>query len=181
MWVSGTFRGFRCGWFWAKPSFSADVCPFRADSPEGGRSGWSACLNINRSAFGHVVAEGYGARVASLGCPPLARRPFREGAPRRRCMGFDLTAHRATNFTDFKYQPGDLCWRWKCATPTNSSVAAFLLTPSPVGALVAPHRIHIHDPHLHTDSISGPASRSSTRRGQSDRDGCARESPCLTR
>jgi protein-tyrosine phosphatase len=103
--------------------------------------------------------------VASLGLSTTTGAPaFEKAVAAAPVYGFDLTAHRATNFTDFKYQPGDLLLAMEAPRPRADPSRHSRRRHRPAGALVAPHRIHIHDPHLHTDQYFRPASRSSTRR-----------------
>ena len=68
------------------------------------------CLgNINRSAYGQVVAERRGLPAASFG---LSTTTGHAATPQAiataRTLGLDLDAHRATDMADFEIRPGDL-------------------------------------------------------------------------
>ena len=109
--------------------------------------------NINRSAFGHAVADKLGAQVASLGLSTTTGAPaFEKAIAAAPVYGIDLGAHRATDFTDFRYQPGDLLLAMEVR-----HVHELIRRGIPADAIALlghwsrPHRIHIHDPHLHTD------------------------------
>ena len=68
------------------------------------------CLgNINRSAFAEGVATANGLATASIGLSTSTGNPaFHMAIDTARHFGIDLQAHRATDFTDYEYRPGDL-------------------------------------------------------------------------
>ena len=150
----GTFRGFVRLVLGELEFLGGRLGPFVQIRPKAVKRLVFVCLgNINRSAFGHVVAESYGARVASLGLSTTTGAPaFEKAIAAAPVYGFDLTAHRATNFTDFKYQPGDLLLAME-VRHAHELIRRGI--PADAIALLGhwsrPHRIHIHDPHLHTD------------------------------
>lgn len=150
----GTFRGFVRFVLGEVEFLGGRLTPFVQIRPKEVKRLVFVCLgNINRSAFGHVVAEGNGARVASLGLSTTTGAPaFEKAVATAPVYGFDLTAHRATNFTDFKYQPGDLLLAME-VRHAHELIRRGI--PADAIALLGhwsrPHRIHIHDPHQHTD------------------------------
>lgn len=150
----GTFRGFVRLVLGELEYLSGRLAPFVALRPEKVQRLVFVCLgNINRSAFGHAVADKLGAQVASLGLSTTTGAPaFEKAVAAAPVYGFDLTAHRATNFTDFKYQPGDLLLAMEVRHARELIRRGI---PADAIALLGhwsrPHRIHIHDPHLHTD------------------------------
>jgi protein-tyrosine phosphatase len=149
----GTFRGF-VRLVLGELEFRRTSRPLRADSPEGGEA---AGLRVPRQHQPQRLwprgGRGLGARVASLGLSTTTGAPaFEKAVAAAPVYGFDLTAHRATNFTDFKYQPGDLLLAME-VRHAHELVRRGI--PADAIALLGhwsrPHRIHIHDPHLHTD------------------------------
>lgn len=108
------------------------------------------CLgNINRSAFAEGVATASGLKTASIGLSTSTGNPaFHMAIDTARHFGIDLQAHRATDFTDYEYRPGDLLLAMeirhahRLASQGIPQQAIALL-----GHWATPHRIHIHDPH----------------------------------
>lgn len=108
------------------------------------------CLgNINRSAFAEGVAAASGLNTASIGLSTSTGNPaFHMAIDTARHFGIDLQAHRATDFTDYEYRPGDLLLTMeirhahRLASQGIPQQAIALL-----GHWATPHRIHIHDPH----------------------------------
>ncbi|MCE1185489.1 MAG: hypothetical protein LWW92_07795 [Rhodocyclales bacterium] len=151
----GTFRGFVRLMLGELEFLLGRLEPFLQLRPAQVQRLVFVCLgNINRSAFGHGVAEGLGCRVASIGLSTTTGAPAfekaRSTAPR---FGLSLEEHRATDFTDYAYQPGDLLLVMEARhahqlVQRGIPAEAILL----LGHWARPHRIHIHDPHLHTDA-----------------------------
>lgn len=112
------------------------------------------CLgNINRSAFAEVVAREQGVRTASVGLSTTTGAPaFEKAVASAQVYGYDLCHHRATDYSDYVFQPGDLlltmevrhAWELVRRGVPNDSIAL-------LGHWSKPHRIHIHDPHLLSD------------------------------
>lgn len=133
---------------------SGRLQPFVEVQPERVQRLVFVCLgNINRSAFGHVVAAGLGVRVASIGLSTTTGAPaFEKAIANAPVYGYSLAEHRATNFTDYTYQPGDLLLAME-VRHAHELVRRGI--PADAVALLGhwsrPHRIHIHDPHEHTD------------------------------
>lgn len=105
--------------------------------------------NINRSAFGHVIANDSGIIAMSLGlsCSTGSCSPVRTVAAARR-FGVDLTRHRATDLKDFVRHDGDL---YLVMEPRHARQMEAMGIESRdillLGAWSAPRRLHIHDPH----------------------------------
>ena len=113
------------------------------------------CLgNINRSAFAEWVARGRGATVCSIGLSTTTGAPaFKTAIATARAFGVDLTAHSATDMTDYRYQPGDLLLAMEIrhvhalrARGIPREAIALL------GYWAAPQRMHLHDPHTLSDA-----------------------------
>ncbi len=112
------------------------------------------CLgNINRSAFAGIVAQSLGVRTVSIGLATTTGAPaFEKAIVTAQVYGQDLSSHRATDFSDYFYQPGDLllamevrhAWELVRRGIPIDSIAL-------LGHWSKPHRIHIHDPHLLSD------------------------------
>lgn len=108
------------------------------------------CLgNINRSAFAEGVATSNGLNTASIGLSTSTGNPaFHMAIDTALHFGIDLQAHRATDFTDYEYRPGDLLLAMEIRhahrlTSLGIPQEAIAL----LGHWATPHRIHIHDPH----------------------------------
>ena len=113
------------------------------------------CLgNINRSAFAEGVARKYGATVCSIGLSTTTGTPaFHSAVKTASQFGVDLSAHAATDVTDYKYQPGDLLLvmeirHAKQLVARGIPEGAIAL----LGNWASPHRIHLHDPHTLSDA-----------------------------
>lgn len=150
----GTFRGFVRLVLGELAFVSGSLQPFVEVRPEQVRRLVFVCLgNINRSAFGHAVAAGLGVRVASIGLSTTTGAPaFEKAISTAPVYGASLAEHRATDFTDYSYQPGDLLLAMEVRhahelVRRGIPASAVLL----LGHWARPHRIHIHDPHQHTD------------------------------
>ncbi|MBN8281811.1 hypothetical protein [Zoogloea sp.] len=150
----GTFRGFVRFVLGEMAFVGGNLAPFVQLQPERVRRLVFVCLgNINRSAFGHAVAAGLGVRVISIGLSTTTGAPaFEKALSTAPVYGASLAEHRATDFTDYAYQPGDLLLAMEVRhahelVRRGIPADAVLL----LGHWSRPHRIHIHDPHLHTD------------------------------
>lgn len=113
------------------------------------------CLgNINRSAFAEGIATANGLRTASIGLSTSTGNPaFHMAIDTARHFGIDLQAHRATDFTDYEYQPGDLLLAMEIRHAHRLTVLG--IPHDAIGLLghwATPHRIHIHDPHTLSDA-----------------------------
>lgn len=106
----GTFRGLvRLGLSYVELA-SGRLSPFRLRRPENVRRLVFVCHgNICRSAIAHRIALAEGLPVASLGLSTStgASSPEQAVAAAARAQ-VDMSSHRATDFKDFKVQPGDL-------------------------------------------------------------------------
>lgn len=126
------------------------LTPFLAPDLRGTQRLVFVCLgNINRSAFAHVVARSQGLRCASIGLSTTTGAPAYpmavDVAPR---YGLSLDAHRATNYADYVYVPGDLLLAMEVRHAhelVRRGIPAHAITL--LGHWARPHRIHIHDPH----------------------------------
>jgi protein-tyrosine phosphatase len=150
----GTFRGFVRLALGELEFLTGRLRPFVQVRPERVNRLVCVCLgNINRSAFAHVVVAGLGVRVASIGLSTTTgARAFEKAIGTAPVYGFDLSAHRATDFSDYVFVPGDLLLAMEVrharelvrrGIPEDSIIL--------LGHWARPHRIHIHDPHQHTD------------------------------
>lgn len=113
------------------------------------------CLgNINRSAFAEWVARGQGARVCSLGLSTTTGAPaFPTAQHTAGYFGLDLGQHQATDFSDYRYQPGDLLLAMeirhvKQLQARGIPAQAIVL----LGAWSRPRRLHLHDPATLSDA-----------------------------
>lgn len=108
------------------------------------------CLgNINRSAFAEGVAAASGLNTVSIGLSTSTGNPaFHMAIDTARHFGIDLQAHRATDFTDYEYRPGDLLLAMEIRHAHH--LASLGIPPQSItllGHWATPHRIHLHDPH----------------------------------
>jgi len=109
------------------------------------------CLgNINRSCFAEAAAKRLGAHAVSVGLSTTTGAPaFQRAVATARDFGVDLSAHRATDLTDYRWAPGDLLLamemrhvvRLRRSLPGAPPVAL-------LGGWASPMRLHIHDPHV---------------------------------
>lgn len=151
----GTFRGFVRLVLGELEYLSGRLAPFVVLRPEKVQRLVFVCLgNINRSAFGAAVSTAMGVRTASIGLSTTTGHPaFEKAIQTAPVYGYDLGTHRATDFTDYTYQPGDLLLAMEVRHARElvrrgiPAEAVILL-----GHWARPHRIHIHDPHQHTDA-----------------------------
>lgn len=110
--------------------------------------------NINRSAFAQVVAQAMHLRAISIGLSTMTGNSAyvraKEAAER---IGLNLEHHRATNFPDYVYEPGDLLLVMEvrhARVLMQRGVPREAITL--LGCWARPHRIHIHDPHTLSES-----------------------------
>lgn len=150
----GTFRGFVRLLLGELEYLSGRLRPFTDIDPAKVSRLVFVCLgNINRSAFADVVARSCGARVASIGLSTTTGAPAYEKAVEfAPVFGHQLDSHRATDFSDYVFQPGDLLLAMEVRHARElvrrgipqESIAL-------LGHWSKPHRIHIHDPHTLSD------------------------------
>lgn len=108
------------------------------------------CLgNINRSAFAEAVAREHGLRAISIGLSTTTGAPaFEVAIAVAHEIGIDLSAHRATNLSDYARQEGDLLLAME-VRHVRRLLAAGVARSDVVllGAWARPRRLHLHDPH----------------------------------
>jgi protein-tyrosine phosphatase len=112
------------------------------------------CLgNINRSAFAAEVARSRQATVHSIGLSTTTGAPaFHTAVSTASRLGYDLSAHTATDLSDYAYQTGDLLLVMEVrhiGRLIASGIPAHAITP--LGQWASPVRIHLHDPHTLSD------------------------------
>jgi len=112
------------------------------------------CLgNINRSAFADVVARSQGVRVASIGLATTTGAPaFEKAIEFAPLFGQELVDHRATDFSDYVFERGDLLLAMEVRHARE--LVRRGIPPDSIALLghwSKPHRIHIHDPHTLSD------------------------------
>ena len=113
------------------------------------------CLgNINRSAFAEWVARAQGAAVCSIGLSTTTGAPaFATAIRTAREFDIDLSAHVATDITDYRYELGDLLLAMEIR-----HVKKLLERGIPPDAIAllgnwsTPQRVHLHDPHTLSDA-----------------------------
>lgn len=106
--------------------------------------------NICRSAFADVAARQAGMRAASLGLSTTTGRPAHGPAiAAADALGYDLTAHRAIDLSDYRPEPGDLLLAMEvrqlhriAADPRLCGLPRVLL-----GRWTRPIVPHLHDPY----------------------------------
>lgn len=113
------------------------------------------CLgNINRSAFAEVVARREGASCASLGLSTTTGAPATpQACSQARRQGFSLEEHRATNWTDYQREEGDLLLAMELRHADR--LIGLGIPPHAIGLLglwARPLRVHLHDPHTLSDA-----------------------------
>ncbi|MDR7377297.1 protein-tyrosine phosphatase [Rhodoferax ferrireducens] len=113
------------------------------------------CLgNINRSAFSEIVARAQGVTTCSLGLSTMTGQPaFHKAVATARPFGLDLSAHTATDLTDYQFRPTDLLLVMEIRHAEKLRAAG--IPPASIALLghwAAPHRIHLHDPHVLSDA-----------------------------
>lgn len=150
----GTVRGFARLLLGELEYLAGRLRPFTEINPAGVSRLVFVCLgNINRSAFADVVAQGCGVRVTSIGLSTTTGAPAYEKALEfAPVFGHQLDSHRATDFSDYVFQPGDLLLAMEVRHARElvrrgipkESIAL-------LGHWAKPHRIHIHDPHTLSD------------------------------
>ncbi|MBC7604005.1 MAG: phosphotyrosine protein phosphatase [Ramlibacter sp.] len=116
------------------------------------------CLgNVNRSAFATAVARLRTSATRSIGLGAAAgARPPRSAIRCAASLGVDLSSHLATHIDDYDFQPGDLLLAMEIRH------ARFLvergIPPSAIcllGHWSVPRRIHLHDPHMLSETYLG--------------------------
>lgn len=116
------------------------------------------CLgNINRSAFAHAVARSRGAPVASIGLRTSTGAPATpQACATAQAYGIDLRAHRATDLSDYRHQPGDLLVAME-VRHVHALIAAGIPSSAIclLGHWARPHRVHLHDPHTLDEAYFG--------------------------
>lgn len=130
---------------------------FRLRDPHHVRRVVFVCLgNICRSAFAEQVATRLGMQTASLGLSTTTGAAAPDSALRAASqLGYDLTAHRATDLHDFTVRPGDLFLamevRQACELRRRlgerQDVQVALL-----GLWCTPSQPHLHDPFTLSDA-----------------------------
>ncbi len=126
------------------------LAPFLQPDLQGTQRLVFVCLgNINRSAFSHAVARSLRLRCVSIGLSTTTGAPAYpmaiDVAPR---YGLSLDAHRAMDFADYVYAPGDLLLAMEVRHAhelVRRGIPVHAITM--LGHWARPHRIHIHDPH----------------------------------
>jgi protein-tyrosine phosphatase len=153
----GTFRGLvRLGLSYVELA-TGRLGPFQLRRPESVRRLVFVCHgNICRSAIAHRVALAEGLPVASLGLSTStgASSPEQAVAAAARAQ-VDMSTHRATDFKDFKVQPGDLflvmevrqAHKLRRLLGARDDVHVGLL-----GMWGAPLMPHLHDPFTLSDA-----------------------------
>lgn len=150
----GTFRGFVRLVLGELEYLSGRLRPFTEVSPAEVSRLVFVCLgNINRSAFADVVARRCGVRVASIGLSTTTgASAFEKAIEFAPLFGLQLGDHRATDFSDYVFERGDLLLAMEIRHARElvrrgipkESIAL-------LGHWSKPHRIHIHDPHTLSD------------------------------
>jgi protein-tyrosine phosphatase len=113
------------------------------------------CLgNINRSAFAEQVARSLGANSVSIGLSTSTGSPaFHTAVSMAPQFGLDLTQHRATDITDYQFQPNDLLLAMEIRHARKlEAVGIPRKSIAMLGHWSSPHRIHLHDPHTLSDA-----------------------------
>ena len=150
----GTSRGLVRALLAELEYFAGTVDEFVRVEPKSVRRLVFVCLgNINRSAFGDALARQLGAATASFGLSTTTGAPaFHKAIGIAPSFGVSLADHRATDFTDYRYQDGDLLLAMEIR-----HARALLARGIPPGRVVllghwgSPRRIHLHDPHVLSD------------------------------
>ncbi len=151
----GTFRGFIRLMLGELEFLTGRLSHFTTLRPKEVQRLVFVCLgNINRSAFAHAVSSSLGVCTTSIGLSTTTgATAFERAIVIAPIYGFSLYIHRATDFKDYFYQKGDLLLAMevrhayellKRGIPRESIVL--------LGHWAHPHRIHIHDPHMHTEA-----------------------------
>ena len=113
------------------------------------------CLgNINRSAFAEAVARKAGANTCSIGLSTsTGAAAFETAIATADEFAVDLRAHRATDLTDYSYQPGDLLLIMETRHALrlrDRGIPAEAIAL--LGYWASPRRIHLHDPYTLSDA-----------------------------
>lgn len=146
----GTFRG-AVRWLLGEAEFlTGRLTPFLQPDFRATQRLVFVCLgNINRSAFAQAVALPLGLESVSIGLSTTTGAPaYHMAVEAAQRYGLNLAAHRATDYQDYVYTPGDLLLAMEVR---HAHELAKRGVPSKAIALLGhwarPHRIHIHDPH----------------------------------
>jgi protein-tyrosine phosphatase len=113
------------------------------------------CLgNINRSAFSEAVARGQGVQTCSIGLSTTTGHPaFHKAVATAHALGLDLAAHTATDLSDYQFRPTDLLLVMEIRHAQQLRAAGYpAASIALLGHWAAPHRIHLHDPHVLSDA-----------------------------
>ena len=113
------------------------------------------CLgNINRSAFSEAVARGQGVHTCSIGLSTTTGHPaFHKAIATAQPLGLDLSAHTATDLSDYQFRPTDLLLVMEIRHAQKLRAAGYpAASIALLGHWSAPHRIHLHDPHVLSDA-----------------------------
>lgn len=112
------------------------------------------CLgNINRSAFAGAIAQARGLNTHSIGLSTTTGAPaFHTAVTTARGFGIDLSAHTATDISDYVYRQGDLLLAMEVRHMRQLMARGYPAGAiAPLGNWSSPHRIHLHDPHTLSD------------------------------
>jgi protein-tyrosine phosphatase len=113
------------------------------------------CLgNINRSAFSEAVARGQGVHTCSIGLSTTTGHPaFHKAIATAQSLGLDLAAHTATDLSDYQFRSTDLLLVMEIRHAHKLRAAGYpAASIALLGHWAAPHRIHLHDPHVLSDA-----------------------------
>ena len=113
------------------------------------------CLgNINRSAFSEAVARGQGVHTCSIGLSTTTGHlAFHKAIATAQPLGLDLTSHTATDLSDYQFRPTDLLLVMEIRHAHQLRAAGYpAASIALLGHWGAPHRIHLHDPHVLSDA-----------------------------
>ncbi len=150
----GTFRGFVRLMLGEAEFLSGRLRTFVELRPDRVNRLVFVCLgNINRSAFAGAIAKRLGVRTISIGLSTTTgANAFETAVQTAPIYGHDLSEHKATDFSDYAFVPGDLLLVMEVRHARELIRRGI---PADAIALLGhwsrPHRIHIHDPHLLSD------------------------------
>ncbi|MYM35047.1 phosphotyrosine protein phosphatase [Duganella sp. FT94W] len=131
--------------------------PYQLRHPQRVRRVVFVCLgNICRSAFAQQVAIRLDMATASLGLSTTTGASTPDSALRAaRRQGYDLTAHRAINLSDFEVRPGDLFLvmeLWQARALRHRFGARDDVEVALLGLWCTPRQPHLHDPFTLSDA-----------------------------
>lgn len=113
------------------------------------------CLgNINRSAFSEAVARRLGIHTCSIGLSTTSGHPaFHKAIATAKPLGLDLSAHTATDLSDYQFCSTDLLLVMEIRHAHKLRAAGYpAASIALLGHWAVPHRIHLHDPHVLSDA-----------------------------